>query len=614
MTGININGFTIHGQVSFKCRSKANHIISSTNPNLSVRIPYRGMSATNSFFTASLQFRTLIKEGLLISFIAPKLKLHLLLSNSVLVFDVTSIHGYKTELRLGSNLDDGEWHKLTASLAGSEIRLALDGQVKTKPVNYTLLIMGSPNKPRPKIFLGKESRRETTVLGFVGCILDLKIQNREITLKDLSKSRNVQSAVMRSCRLDNYCDPNPCKNEGRCSQDWKQFYCNCDHTHYEGQICEMSVYKPTCEHYRAMGLHTSALCLLDSKGAGNPYTALCNVTSSARNVTSTSRTYTIITHNKMTETPVGNAKLTGAFYKHEITYTGSARMDQIKALIQKSKHCRQYIRFHCFGSKLLNTPRGPSHAFWLSRDHHMQDYWGGAEPGSSKCACGMTEPPSCAGSAKFCNCDVRDRIWRVDAGYLQDKNTLPVTALLFNKKSKRSDFTLGPLECWGNNDDERSEQIMDEKRRGNEIDNRLTRACPSVTKMEKQLRESTPVNTTPRPTLKSPDNISCVTAKETSRETCQNFSNTVENNMNITGNVDHGNFSQNTSLKANETTLETSVDEDEGPALSTTAIVMITVGLITVIVMLIVFDRINRKYKSPFPCKFVGAPKIHVGD
>ncbi|KAL9975254.1 hypothetical protein ACROYT_G012396 [Oculina patagonica] len=471
-----LNGIATRGEISFKCRSRPNRIISSTKPNLSVRIPHRRLSTAN-FFTTSFQFRTHIKDGLLISFIAPKLKCYLLLSNSALVFEVTAVSGSKTELRLGSNLDDSEWHRLILSLAGSEIRFGLDGQVTTKHVNYTRLIMGSTSKLRPKIFLGKESRRETVALGFVGCILDLKVQDREILFRDL-KSRNSQNTILRSCHLQNRCDPNPCKNRGQCSQDWKQFYCNCDYTEFEGKLCEISVYKPTCEDYRSMGLRASTFCLLDSEGIGNPYTALCNVTNP-------SRTYTVVTHNKMTETPVGRANLdfSGLFYKHEVSYTGPTGMNQIKALTQKSKHCRQYIRFHCFGSKLLNTPRGPSHAFWLSRDGNRQEYWGGAEPGSKKCACGMADPPSCAGRAKFCNCDVRDENWRVDEGYLRDKSTLPVTALLFSKKSKRSDFTLGPLECWGNEGEESTES-MEEKLKANPVDYRLMKACPTGPKLQ----------------------------------------------------------------------------------------------------------------------------------
>jgi len=112
----------------------------------------------------------------------------------------------------------------------------------------------------------------------------------------------------------------------------------------------------------------------------------------------------------------------------------------------------------------------------LSRDDERQDYWGGAEPGSKKCACGMMEPTSCEGTAKFCNCDNKDSQWRVDEGYLTDKSTLPVTGLEFNKKSAKSDFTLGPLECWG---------TIKEKKISKESDpaidiTRLIKACPKA--------------------------------------------------------------------------------------------------------------------------------------
>lgn len=607
-----LNGFAIHGQVSFKCRSRPNRIISCTNSNLSVRIPCRGLSPANYFFTASFQFRTHIKEGLLISFIAPQLKFYLFLSKSALVFEVTAINGSKTELRLGSNLDDGEWHPLTLHFAGSFIRVGLDGQEKTKHVDYSWLIMGSTNKLLPKIFLGQERRGHAIESGFVGCILDLKLQNREITFKDLRKSRDTQNAISKSCHLRNRCEPNPCKNGGKCSQDGKQYYCNCDYTNFEGKICEISFYKPTCEHYRSMGLQGSTFCLMDSQEEGNPYTALCNATNS-------SRTYTVVTHNKMTETPVGNAKLdfSGSFYKHDITYTGSSGMNQIKALIQKSKHCRQYIRFHCFRSKLLNTPRGPSHVYWLSRDGNWQEYWGGAEPGSKKCACGMTDPPSCVVKTKFCNCDARGGTWRVDEGYLSDKSSLPVTGLLFAKKSKKSEFTLGPLECWGHVD-EQSEQKTDEKRKGNQIDYRLMKACPTARNIQKQLTESTLGIVTPDTTPMSSENTPC-NAENATLQQCKNFiPSSVEKNSTSTGvgpGGDQKTLSQNSSHQSNENATAASMDNKEKEdGLSTMAIIMISGSLLMFIALFIVLDRINRKYRSPFPCKYVGAPKIHVGD
>lgn len=599
-------GFATHGNVSFECRAKANRIISSVNPNLSVKISSPGMSRVTDFFTASFQFRTHCKDGLLISAITPKLKLTLMLLNGVLAYDVTDMNNTKTELTLGSNLGDGEWHQLAATLAGSTFHLGIDGQEIKNSLNYSLMLLRSINKFRPKIFLGKEgklSETSGTIPGFVGCLLDLKIQKRDISFKDLKKNRNVLSAVRKSCHLENRCEPNPCRNGGKCSQDWKQFFCNCEHTQFEGKICDISLYKSTCEYYKSMGLQKDTFCLLDSLGTGNPYTALCNVTDP-------SRTSTFITHNKMPGTPVRDANVVGHFYEHEVTYTGSADMSQIRALVEKSQHCRQYIRFHCMRSKLLNTPRGPTHTFWLSHDGSPQEYWGGAEPGSKSCACGMAKPPSCAGPTKFCNCDARDGVWRVDDGYLTDKTVLPVTSLLFNRKSKRSDFTLGPLECWGNLN-KQSVQRVEKTLKQEQMGYRLMKACPQVTKLKKSYQEdleSAQVFTTPQ----APKNMSCRTENTTLSHQCLNVFNSVENITIITEIEEQRNFSQNSSETNQDGTSASREEDKKKTGLSTSAIVVISVASSTVIFLFIVLDRISRKYKSLFTCKRLGTPKIQV--
>ena len=66
------------------------------------------------------------------------------------------------------------------------------------------------------------------------------------------------------------------------------------------------------------------------------------------------------------------------------------------------------------------------YAWWVSRDSSKMTYWGGASPGSGKCACGMTN--SCADSRHACNCDKNDRVWREDSGLLTDKSHLPVNS------------------------------------------------------------------------------------------------------------------------------------------------------------------------------------------
>ena len=458
----------VYGNVAFKCEKLDYRVVTLPNPNTGYRVTVRKLHADNDTFSTSFYFRTYIKQGLLLSRSAIKVKLNLRLSHGTLIYNLMAPNGSRTTLKLGSELDDGEWHKVNASVRGREVRLQLDEKIRTEPLNQSRpLMLDFANKSRLKIFLGAFEERDFP--GFVGCVYNLQIDSHRITVKNLKKSGKHTNIYLRNtCRLQNRCQPNPCKNGGICTQTWDRFYCNCKYTVFEGDRCDISIYKATCEYYKAMGLNKSALCLLDSVGGGTPYAAYCNLTPDSAKTT--------IRHNKMTKTRVGDGVIKGSDYLHEITY--SIDMKQIEQLIRKSSKCRQHVRFHCFFSKLLNSPNGPPHASWLSRDSERQNYWGGAEPGSEKCACGMHDPPTCKSTAKFCNCDNKARIWQVDEGYLTDKNTLPVTALEFNAKSERSDFTVGPLECWGGLDKDKISMIQPQQS-GMATDNPLEKGCPT---------------------------------------------------------------------------------------------------------------------------------------
>ena len=554
--------YDAYGKVSFKCEELDYRVVTLSNPNVGFRVTVKKLPADNNTFYANFRFRSLVEEGLLLSRSAVKVKLHLRLSAGSLLYDVTAPNGSKTLLSLGSNLDDGEWHNVNASVRGREVRLQLDGRTRTKHFNNSLVMQEFANRSRLKIFLGGFDDNKDFP-GFVGCILNLQIDSQKIFLRNLKKSKHTNEDFKYACRLENRCQPNPCKNGGHCSQDWRSFKCDCEHTQFEGDVCEISKYKPACEYYRAMGLKASMRCLIDSVGDGKPYTALCNVTDDLK------RTYTIINHNKMTKIRVSDANIVGTHYKHEITYSNSITKQQIIKLIENSKECRQHIRFHCFSSKLLNTPRGPSHAFWLSRDDKRQDYWGGAEPGSKKCACGMIEPTSCEGTAKFCNCDNKDSQWRVDEGYLTDKNTLPVTGLEFNKKSAKSDFTLGPLECWGTIKEKKFPKKSDPS-----IDiTQLIKACPKAGPS----RPSSPSTATPTTTLApSTTKSSCPIEGE---EECANASLSSPGVTTIPASGKVGETRQTTPLDG-ETSLEDSTSE-----ISTIAIVMISAALVVIILL-----------------------------
>ena len=105
-------------------------------------------------------------------------------------------------------------------------------------------------------------------------------------------------------------------------------------------------------------------------------------------------------------------------YKRDIHYKG-ASLSQLASLTSVSSHCEQFIKYECYHSGLwFNSPYG----WWVSRDSSKMTYWGGASPGSGKCACGMNN--SCA-ARKRCNCDANDQVWREDSGFLTDPRPFP---------------------------------------------------------------------------------------------------------------------------------------------------------------------------------------------
>ena len=136
-------------------------------------------------------------------------------------------------------------------------------------------------------------------------------------------------------------------------------------------------------------------------------------------------------------------------YSRDIHYTG-ASLSQLASLTRVSSHCEQFIKYECYESMTV----GRGFAWWVSRDSNKMTYWGGALPGSGKCACGMTN--SCADPRYGCNCDKNDSIWREDSGLLTEKTHLPVKQLRFGDVSGSINHngwggyhTLGKLKCYG---------------------------------------------------------------------------------------------------------------------------------------------------------------------
>jgi len=176
----------------------------------------------------------------------------------------------------------------------------------------------------------------------------------------------------------------------------------------------------------------------DGEGGLAPFTVYCDM--SDKNGAGV----TVISHDSESRTHVKGCDLEGC-YSRDIHYTGVS-LAQLASLTKVSSQCEQFIKYDCYHSMMFRS----GYAWWVSRLSSKMTYWGGASPGSGKCACGMTN--SCAQPSYGCNCDKNDHVWREDSGVLTDKTHLPVKQLWFGDAGDRGEegyHTLGKLKCYG---------------------------------------------------------------------------------------------------------------------------------------------------------------------
>ena len=236
-----------------------------------------------------------------------------------------------------------------------------------------------------------------------------------------------QSCVVYSTDL-NECDKNTnfCHQHASCTNERGSYSC---------------IYQYSCSKIRTKWGGVSGNYAIDPDGAGGlaPFTVYCDM--SNKNGVGV----TIISHDSESRTYVHGCQSRGC-YSRDIHYTG-ASLSQLASLTRVSSHCEQFIKYECHNAVLLTY----GYAWWVSRDSSKMTYWGGASPGSGKCACGMTN--SCANPSRGCNCDKSDNVWREDSGLLTDRASLPVKQLRFGDLARGSNhqgyYTLGKLKCYG---------------------------------------------------------------------------------------------------------------------------------------------------------------------
>uniref|UniRef100_A0A3P8NIB1 Contactin associated protein like 3 n=1 Tax=Astatotilapia calliptera TaxID=8154 RepID=A0A3P8NIB1_ASTCA len=429
---------TISGNVTFSCAEPVSVAVTFTGPESFLQLPGTTMSSSGGV-SIGFQFRTWNKKGLLLSFELPQQGgvAWLYLSEARLQLQ---IH------KSGASLNDGQWHSVELNSRQGRLTITVDKEERDSsqaspsfPVTVeSHLFFGGKTQ-----FNGSQKCRNLFSV-FQGCMRLFTVDNQNLDLikvqeKQLGNYSNLQIDI---CGIIDRCSPSPCEHGGPCSQSWTVFHCNCSDSGYSGATCHSSVYEQSCEAYKHNG-NTSGHFYIDVDGSGpiKPQLVYCNMTEE--------NTWMVIQHNNTELTRL--RPFTGV-NQYSIHFDYSSEEEQLLAVIKQSEHCEQELSYHCKMSRLLNTPEGSPLSWWFGGPGagRVQTYWGGAQPGSQQCACGLQG--DCVDLQHYCNCDADRMEWTEDSGLLTHKESLPVRSLVLGdiqRPGSEAVYRVGPLQCHG---------------------------------------------------------------------------------------------------------------------------------------------------------------------
>ncbi|XP_065217760.1 neurexin-4 isoform X3 [Planococcus citri] len=338
--------------------------------------------------------------------------------------------------------NDGKWHSLVLTVNTNVLVLNIDQRPAV--TNRLLKILTTSD-----YYIGGGVYNN---IGFIGCMKLITINGNYRVPTDWKPDEEYcckNQIVFDACQMIDRCNPNPCKHNGLCRQDSRDFFCDCSNTGYAGAMCHTPLHPLSCEAHKEVNSVQQRVDLkidIDGSGPLDPFPVTCQFHSDGKIATE-------IHHRNEEPTIVDGFQEEGS-YKQDIVYEAS--IEQIESLINRSSSCYQHIRYDCQNSKLLNSHPGEGefrpYAWWVSRYNQKMDFWGGAMPGSRKCECGVLG--QCDDMSKWCNCDAGHGEWTSDSGNLKGKEYLPVRRLHFGDTGtpvddKRGKYTLGPLVCEG---------------------------------------------------------------------------------------------------------------------------------------------------------------------
>ncbi|XP_069366910.1 contactin-associated protein-like 4 isoform X2 [Paralichthys olivaceus] len=438
---------TLMGNVTFACAEPVSVAVTFPGPQSFLQLP-GALASTSSGVSVEFQFRTWNKAGLLLTFDLPHqggvVWLHL--SDARLRLQVQKAGRVLLELSAGSALNDGQWHSVELNSRGGRVTVAVDGEEG----GVAHASLSFPVTTGSHLFFGgcpaeddrQECRNPFNV--FQGCMRLFTLHNQNVDLIAVQQKHlgNYSNLHIDMCGIIDRCSPSRCEHGGRCSQSWTIFHCNCSDSGYSGATCHSSVYEQSCEAYKHNG-NTSGHFYIDVDGSGSikPQLVYCNMTADD--------TWMVIQHNNTDMTRVRASPGVNQRLIHFDYLTGE---EQLMAAVSQSEHCEQEVSYHCRKSRLLNTPEGSPFSWWLGGPGpgHLQTYWGGAQPGSRQCACGLQG--DCVDPQHYCNCDADGLDWAEDSGLLTHKESLPVRSLVLGdiqRPGSEAAYRVGPLRCHG---------------------------------------------------------------------------------------------------------------------------------------------------------------------
>uniref|UniRef100_A0A4W6CNP0 Contactin associated protein like 3 n=1 Tax=Lates calcarifer TaxID=8187 RepID=A0A4W6CNP0_LATCA len=433
---------TLKGNVTFSCTEPVSVAVTFPGPQSFLQLP--GAAATAA--SVGFQFRTWNKAGLLLTFDLPQEGgvVWLYLSEARLRLQIHKAGRALLELSAGSALNDGQWHSVDLTSGRGRLTLAVDKEEGG-------VAHASPSFPvavgRQLFFGGKrddsqECRNPFDI--FQGCMRLLTVDNQPVDLILVQQRLlgNYSQLQIDMCGIIDRCSPSRCEHGGHCSQSWTVFHCNCSDSGYSGATCHSSVYQQSCEAYKHNG-NTSGHFYIDVDGSGpiKPQLVYCNMTEE--------NTWMVIQHNN---TELTRVRPSPGLNQHLIHFDYSSQEEQLSAITGQSEHCEQELSYHCRKSRLLNTPEGTPFSWWLGGpgSGRIQTYWGGAQPGSQQCACGLQG--DCVDPQHYCNCDADRTEWADDSGLITHKESLPVRSLVLGdvqRPGSEAAYRVGPLRCHG---------------------------------------------------------------------------------------------------------------------------------------------------------------------